>query len=185
MTAPTKERINEILSMRSTDSRQGDMEALGAYIEALQKQIDYVRGIMQGQELECRERESQEKVYHVQVETLRAELDRLKETPVVVPSLTDKELDELYPSPDYTRQERGSFVEGYNLAASRAHDIGPGKVLVNRTLLEKSLHALRCSAPYIGCGFDHTDLWHSAINNLDAVLGAQAKQDPQTKNGAQ
>ncbi len=51
------------------------LDLVAAHNKASSKEIDYLRGIMRGQELECRAREEQDKAYRIEADLLRAQLE--------------------------------------------------------------------------------------------------------------
>lgn len=89
MTAPriTAEEISEYRMIAVAPVAVGGMPGLHKILDALEsayaeldrkdKEITYVRGIMQGQETELRAREEQDHIYRVRIELLEADVRRL------------------------------------------------------------------------------------------------------------
>ncbi len=83
-----------------------------------------------GQELELKIGNNVAKSILPEIKKLKAELERLKVAPVVVPPLNGEEL----AYDHWTLQD--AFKDGYKLAASRARTIGPGEAEELRLLCE-------------------------------------------------
>jgi hypothetical protein len=109
-----------------------------------------------------------------------AELDRLNAASVVVPSMTDSDLEIFFKAEDALGCEQINYTKtlaGINAwFVSRARAIGPGEVVVDRAALVDALDTLWGSKGYFECGFDYPAIRERSINALDTILRVQAKQ---------
>lgn len=97
---PSHQRIDEILSMRSTDSRRGDMDALAicikaqrnaleaaqAHIARLEASLAYKQTMLDGCESEIRHREEIYKVQRTQITILENQLREAQAALSAIPS---------------------------------------------------------------------------------------------------
>ena len=99
----TEERIAEIESALDSGENLdpslvvtllGHVKRLRSQLAAKEKEAEYLRGIMHGQETECRAREEQDRVYRTQITALESQLAALQAVPqgVEVPELTEDDV---------------------------------------------------------------------------------------------
>lgn len=111
---------------------------------------------------------------------LRGELDSLRSAPValMVPGMDDNAellpiLEEAGKDLDCGRIALNAWIVKHANPTPSSSILNDGEVVVPGELLRFALDALRCSEPYVGCGYGHSTKYATAVARLEDALRSQ------------